>query len=247
MLPGVTTGNYNRVFNVTVMGSNSNETTILTDGVSINNVRSGGSWLLTDFDGAQEVSTTTLGASAEYQAAGGGVMNVVGKTGTNQFRGDAVGVLVARCADEQADVKLPCATCEGGESGFPGTTIATVRAHHRRPDQSRSPVVLHRPDLSRPLRHVARTGAAAAGRAFPRHDHRHQHEGDAEDHRQGDSSSRPTTRSSGARSTPTSRARRGRSRRSSIRRPGIKDDPNLGSQLTAILHPEHRAHRRATA
>ena len=52
MLPGVTTGNYNRVFNVTVMGSNSNETTILTDGVSINNVRSGGSWLLSDFDGA---------------------------------------------------------------------------------------------------------------------------------------------------------------------------------------------------
>ena len=38
MLPGVTTGSYNRVFNVTVMGSNSNETTILTDGVSINNV-----------------------------------------------------------------------------------------------------------------------------------------------------------------------------------------------------------------
>jgi hypothetical protein len=117
MLPGVTTGNYNRVFNVTVMGSNSNETTILTDGVSINNISSGGSWLLTDFDGAQEVSTTTLGASAEYQAAGGGVMNVVGKTGTNQFRGDAAGFWSPDALTSKP-IKFPCAACEGGESGF---------------------------------------------------------------------------------------------------------------------------------
>ena len=31
MMPGVTTGSYNRVFNVNVMGSNSNDTTFLTD------------------------------------------------------------------------------------------------------------------------------------------------------------------------------------------------------------------------
>src|SRR5206468_2625583 len=84
MLPGVTTDSYNRVFQVTVMGSNSNETTILSDGVSINNVASGGSWLLADFDSAQEVSATTLGASAEYQAAGGGVLQMISKTGTNR-------------------------------------------------------------------------------------------------------------------------------------------------------------------
>jgi hypothetical protein len=117
MLPGVTTGNYNRVFNVTVMGSNSNETTILTDGVSINNVRSGGSWLLSDFDGAEEVSTTTLGASAEYQAAGGGVLNVVGKTGTNRFSGDAA-AFWSPDALTSKPVYLPCAACEGGESAF---------------------------------------------------------------------------------------------------------------------------------
>lgn len=117
MLPGVTTGNYNRVFNVTVMGSNSNETTILTDGVSINNVRSGGSWLLSDFDGAQEVSATTLGASAEYQAAGGGVLNVVGKTGTNDFHGDAAGFWSPDALTSRPR-KLPCARCPEGESGF---------------------------------------------------------------------------------------------------------------------------------
>jgi Carboxypeptidase regulatory-like domain len=128
MLPGVTTGNYNRVFNVTVMGSNSNETTILTDGVSINNVRSGGSWLLSDFDGAQEVSTTTLGASAEYQAAGGGIMNVVGKTGTNAFRGDASGFWSPDALTSRPR-ELPCATCEGGKSGFHWYKYRDLSAH----------------------------------------------------------------------------------------------------------------------
>ena len=117
MLPGVTTGSYNRVFNVTVMGSNSNETTILTDGVSINNVRSGGSWLLSDFDGAQEVSATTLGASAEYQAAGGGVLNVVGKTGTNAFHGDLASFYSPDKLTSRP-ILLPCATCDGGQIGF---------------------------------------------------------------------------------------------------------------------------------
>ena len=124
----MTTGNYNRVFNVTVMGSNSNETTILTDGVSINNVRSGGSWLLTDFDGAAEVSTTTLGASAEYQAAGGGVMNVVGKTGTNDFHGDASGFWSPDALTSKPR-KLPCATCEDGESGFTWYKYRDLSAH----------------------------------------------------------------------------------------------------------------------
>ena len=115
MLPGVTTGNYNRVFNVTVMGSNSNETTILTDGVSINNVRSGGSWLLTDFDGAQEVSATTLGASAEYQAAGGGVLNVVGKVGTNNFRGDVASFWSPDKLTSRP-ILQPCALCTADQA-----------------------------------------------------------------------------------------------------------------------------------
>src|SRR5204862_7788928 len=91
MLPGVTTNSYNRVFQVTVMGSNSNETTILSDGVSINNASTGGSWLLADFDSAQEVSATTLGASAECQAAGGGAIQVISKTGTKRRHGDVSG------------------------------------------------------------------------------------------------------------------------------------------------------------
>lgn len=129
MLPGVTTTNYNRVFAVTVMGSNPNETTILTDGVSVNNVSSGGSWLLTDFDGAQEVSATTLGASAEYQAAGGGVLNVVGKTGTNRFSGDAA-AFWSPDALTSRPTKLPCSRCPAGEStGFKWYKYRDVSGH----------------------------------------------------------------------------------------------------------------------
>src|SRR2546421_6178444 len=118
MLPGVTTNSYNRVFQVTVMGSNSNETTILSDGVSINNASTGGSWLLADFDSAQEVSATTLGASAEYQAAGGGVLQMISKSGTNQFHGDVAGDWSPDKLTSKPTV-LPCTRCAPGvQTGF---------------------------------------------------------------------------------------------------------------------------------
>lgn len=129
MLPGVTTNAYNRVFQVTVMGSSSNETTILADGVSINNVSSGGSWLLGDFDSAQEVSATTLGASAEYQAAGGGVLQLIGKAGTNRFSGDASGYWSPDALTSKP-VKLPCARCGPGvETGFRWYKYRDMGAH----------------------------------------------------------------------------------------------------------------------
>lgn len=129
MLPGVTTDSYNRVFQVTVMGSSSNETTILSDGVSINNVASGGSWLLADFDGAQEVSATTLGASAEYQAAGGGVLQTISKTGTNQFHGDVSGFWSPDMLTSKP-VRLPCARCGPGvETGFKWYKYRDMGAH----------------------------------------------------------------------------------------------------------------------
>jgi hypothetical protein len=138
MLPGVTTDAYNRVFNVTVMGSSSNETTILTDGVSINNVSSGGSWLLADFDGAEEVSATTLGASAEYQAAGGGVLQTISKTGTNQFRGDISGYWSPGMLTS-APATLPCAVCGPGvETGFKWYKYRDMSAHIGGPIKSDS-------------------------------------------------------------------------------------------------------------
>src|SRR6202008_670795 len=110
LMPGVTKNTYGRVFNVTVMGSNSNETTILTDGVSINNVTSGGSWLLGDFDGAQEVSASTLGASAEDQGAGGGLLQLIGKSGPNRFSGDISGFWSPDALTSRP-IELPCSRC----------------------------------------------------------------------------------------------------------------------------------------
>ena len=118
MLPGVTTNAYNRAWQVTVMGSASNETSILSDGVSINNISSGGSWTLGDFDGAQEVSATTLGASSEYQAAGGGVLQLISKSGTNRFSGDLSGYWSPDQFTSKP-TKLRCVPCGPGvETGF---------------------------------------------------------------------------------------------------------------------------------
>ena len=138
MLPGVTTDAYNRVFNVMVMGSSPNETTILADGVSINNVASGGSWLLADFDGAEEVSATTLGASAEYQAAGGGVLQTISKTGTNQLRGDVSGYWSPSSLTSRP-ATLPCAVCGPGvETGFKWYKYRDMGAHIGGPIKSDS-------------------------------------------------------------------------------------------------------------
>ena len=45
-------------------------------------------------EGRHSLASATLGASAEYQAAGGGVLNVVGKTGTNAFHGDLASAML---------------------------------------------------------------------------------------------------------------------------------------------------------
>ena len=116
MVPGVTASNLNRVYSFNVLGSNNDETTIMTDGVSINNVRSGGSWMLADFDGAEEMNFTTVGPSVEYQKAGGGVMSLVGKSGTNQFHGDGSAIWGPDALTSKPLV-LDC-NCPDGETGF---------------------------------------------------------------------------------------------------------------------------------
>ena len=153
MLPGVTTNSYNRVFQVTVMGSNSNETTILSDGVSINNAASGGSWLLGDFDSAQEVSATTLGASAEYQAAAGGVLQMISKSGTNQFHGDASGYWSPDRLTSKP-VMLSCVRCGPGvQTGFRWYKYRDLSGHIG------GPIVRDRLWFFGGLIHRARSGA----------------------------------------------------------------------------------------
>ena len=92
---------------VNVMGSTGAETPLMVDGVVTNHPASGGGWTHFDLDAIGEVSATTLGASPEFQGAAGGVLNVITKAGTNQFRRDAAGVLRPAVAVEPADRSSP--------------------------------------------------------------------------------------------------------------------------------------------
>jgi len=115
-LPGVTASNYNQIGGVTVMGSNNNETSYMTDGILSNNVISGGAYAYLDFDNIEDLAMVTLGASSEYQQAQGGVMNMVTKAGTNKFRADALQYW-APPRLTSAPIVLPC-NCPLGDTGF---------------------------------------------------------------------------------------------------------------------------------
>jgi hypothetical protein len=117
-LPGVTASNYNQIGGVTVMGSNNNETSYMTDGILSNNVISGGAYAYLDFDNIEDLAMVTLGASSEYQQAQGGVMNMVTKAGTNKFRADALQYW-APARLTSSPIVLPCTGCPPGTStGF---------------------------------------------------------------------------------------------------------------------------------
>src|SRR5262249_40239735 len=87
-LPGATGSSYNATNGGNIMGSANNEIAMTQDGAGYNNAISGGGYSIGDVDNVQEVTVTMLGASAEYAQAQGGVMNIITKSGTNQFRGD---------------------------------------------------------------------------------------------------------------------------------------------------------------
>jgi hypothetical protein len=76
-LPGVTASNVEQAYSVNVMGSSGAETPLMVDGVVTNHPASGGGWTHFDLDAIGEVSATTLGASAEFQGAAGGVLDVI--------------------------------------------------------------------------------------------------------------------------------------------------------------------------
>ena len=126
-MPGVTTSNYNSPFNVYVMGSNANETSFLFDGVMSNHPSTGNAWTLSDFDGLEEVNVVTLGASAEFQQAQGGVLNAVGKSGTNNFHGDVSAFWGPDSLSTQP-IQLAC-NCPDGTTGFHWLKYRDVSGH----------------------------------------------------------------------------------------------------------------------
>lgn len=115
-LPGVSAANYNRLASMNVMGSPANELSYMQDGILSNSVKSGGFFSNMESDGVEELQAVTLGASVEYQQAQGGVLNVVGKTGTNRYRFDGT-VFWQPHGLTSAPIKLDC-NCPSGQTGF---------------------------------------------------------------------------------------------------------------------------------
>ena len=77
--------------NISIDGSSGSENRFIIDGAESTNIQSGisGKRLVTDF--VDEVQVKSSGYTAEYGGSTGAVINVITKSGTNQFRGDVGG------------------------------------------------------------------------------------------------------------------------------------------------------------
>ncbi|HEU5248901.1 MAG TPA: TonB-dependent receptor [Thermoanaerobaculia bacterium] len=109
--PGVntdTSGNVpgvgDRVINIAVYGSTSLENLYLVDGINTTNVMRGFQGKTINPESMQEVEIKTGGYQAEYGRALGGVINVITKSGGNEFHGDVFGHFNSRSMRAEAEV-----------------------------------------------------------------------------------------------------------------------------------------------
>ncbi len=111
--PGVSRDNADtqgRAQSLTIYGATSVENQYLVDGINTTNVIRGfqGKALTTEF--VEEVQVKASGYEAEFGRAMGGIVNVVTKSGGNQFKGDVFGyfdfksMIAERKGDAQTDV-----------------------------------------------------------------------------------------------------------------------------------------------
>jgi hypothetical protein len=115
--PGVTpTSIGTSTDNLAVMGSANAENSVIYDG-SLNKAPDDGRALQAgQADVIQEVQVVTLGASAEYQVAQGAVINLIYKSGTNNFKYDMSGYWYPDALISKP-IERPC-NCPLGETGF---------------------------------------------------------------------------------------------------------------------------------
>src|SRR5437764_8099162 len=76
---------------ITVYGSSGAENAFYVDGVNTTNVEYGFQGKELNFEFIQELDVKTGGYEAEYGRATGGIINVITKSGGNDFHGDAFG------------------------------------------------------------------------------------------------------------------------------------------------------------
>lgn len=109
--PGVNTdtsanlpGLGDRVVNLALYGSTSLENLFVIDGINTTNVFRGFQGKAINPESMQEVEIKTGGYQAEYGRALGGVVNVITKSGGNEFHGDAFGYFNSREMRSDAEV-----------------------------------------------------------------------------------------------------------------------------------------------
>lgn len=89
---GVNTDNSNvRQQSITVYGSTGLENAYMVDGANTTGVEVGSQGKVLNFEFIQEVELKAGGYEAEYTGAQGGILNVVTKSGGNEYHGDAFG------------------------------------------------------------------------------------------------------------------------------------------------------------
>ena len=76
---------------ITVYGATGLENAYLVDGVNTTGVEFGSQGKVLNFEFVQEVEFKSGGYEAEYGHAVGGILNVVTKSGGNEYHGDAFG------------------------------------------------------------------------------------------------------------------------------------------------------------
>ncbi len=124
------------------MGSTNDENSVFYDG-ALNKAADDGRALQAGMaDTIAEMQVTTLGASAEYQVAQGAVVNMVFKSGTNQFRWDASAYFYPDALISKP-IMAPC-NCPAGLTGYTQNQLDNYAANARRADHSRQAVVLRR-------------------------------------------------------------------------------------------------------
>ena len=112
-----TDGSDDRNTSITVYGSTGLENSYLVDGSNTTGVEIGNQGKVLNFEFIQEVEFKSGGYEAEYGGAQGGILNVVTKSGGNEFHGDVFGYFDDDAL--QADNKhLDEVTAEGIPVGF---------------------------------------------------------------------------------------------------------------------------------
>jgi outer membrane receptor protein involved in Fe transport len=86
---GLLTSSYSGSNRISFSGASPSVNNVMVDGVAAENFTSGGLQISLSTDATEEFRVVTRNAGAEYGRTGGGIMNIISKSGTNEYHGSA--------------------------------------------------------------------------------------------------------------------------------------------------------------